>query len=263
MPSNDHNYQVFERSGVVCDYASRQSLQPPEQTILEILGPSLHGASILDVGVGGGRTTPYLAPHAGKYVGVDVSSAMITACREKFQGLAPKISFEKMDVRNMESFSGGSFDYVFFTHNGLDCLNHEGRLQALHEIRRVLRAGGDFVFSSHNLRHARSLFSFVELSSSVRRVYRRAVENHHRRRWNPGYRNLLRSRYAIIRDGVFAFSYAQYYVDPEYAVEQLVNFGFSRIRLFSYITGKEIFDLADSQLRIDPWIYYMARLSGR
>lgn len=263
MPSNDHNYQVFERSGVVRDYATRQSLQPPEQTILEILGPSLRGAAILDIGVGGGRTTPYLAPHAERYVGIDISSAMIAACSEKFQAMTPKASFERMDVRNMESFPSGSFDYVFFTHNGVDCLDHEGRLQAFREIYRVLRDGGEFIFSSHNLRYAHSLFSFVEPSSSIRQVFRKIVVNYHRRRWNPGYRSFLKGRYAIIRDGVFAFRYAQYYIDPEYAVEQLASFGFSGVRLFSYTTGREICDFAAARLNTDPWIYYMAKLSGK
>ena len=45
------------------------------------------GMKILDVGVGGGRTTRYLAALASHYVGIDYAPAMISACREKFPDL--------------------------------------------------------------------------------------------------------------------------------------------------------------------------------
>lgn len=261
MTLNDGTYEVFGEDGVVRDYATRDSLQLPEKTILEILAADLRESSILDVGVGGGRTTPYLAPQAQSYIGIDVSSSMVAACSQKWPAMSPKIRFEKMDVCNMDSFGRGSFDFVFFTHNGLDCLPQQGRLEALSEIKRVLRPQGIFVFSSHNLRRVKTLFSFIPESESVKERLRQVVANHRLRKHNPGYRRFIKGSYAIIRDGVYDFKLATYYIDPHYQLEQLRSFGFEQIRVFSSINGAEFQSVNGLPLCEDPWLYYMAGLS--
>jgi SAM-dependent methyltransferase len=110
------------------------------------------GMAILDLGVGGGRTTPYLSAIASRYVGVDYSEEMIRACRSKF----PHLRFNVADASDLSQFADASFDSVVFSFNGLDCLApHEKRENCLRECHRVLKAGGVYIFSSHN---PRSLF---------------------------------------------------------------------------------------------------------
>jgi ubiquinone/menaquinone biosynthesis C-methylase UbiE len=107
------------------------------------------GMAVLDLGVGGGRTTPYLSRVAARYVGVDYSEAMIRACRRKF----PALNFVLADASDLSMLEDASFDAVVFSFNGVDCLvPEEKRLRCLQECWRVLRLGGVFVFSSHNPR---------------------------------------------------------------------------------------------------------------
>ena len=105
--------------------------------------------AILDLGVGGGRTTPYLSQKAARYVGVDYSEEMVQSCRRKF----PELEFQVCDASDLSGFSDSSFDAIVIAFNGLDCVSPaERRRQCLRECARVLRAGGVLIFSSHNPR---------------------------------------------------------------------------------------------------------------
>jgi ubiquinone/menaquinone biosynthesis C-methylase UbiE len=64
--------------------------------------------NMLDIGVGGGRTTKYFFPLAKEYVGIDYSPEMIQACKKKF----PELRFEVADVRNLSLFGDGHFDFT-------------------------------------------------------------------------------------------------------------------------------------------------------
>jgi ubiquinone/menaquinone biosynthesis C-methylase UbiE len=132
---------------VVSHYGSLDYLTACERHLFDTyLTP---GMAILDLGVGGGRTTPYLSQKASRYVGVDYSEEMIRLCRSKF----PQIEFLVTNAADLSSFSDESFDAIVFAFNGLDYLSPEKqRWQCLRECERVLRQGGVFVFSSHNPR---------------------------------------------------------------------------------------------------------------
>jgi SAM-dependent methyltransferase len=105
--------------------------------------------AILDLGVGGGRTTPYLSSMASHYLGLDYASEMIVACRKKF----PNLQFEEGNAIDLSRFSPLSFDAVVMAFNGMDYLiPDESRFRALGEIHRVLKPEGVLIFSSHNPR---------------------------------------------------------------------------------------------------------------
>ena len=143
--ANAANLEVYRDPEIVSHYASLDYLTPCERFLFDTyLKP---GMAILDIGVGGGRTTAYLSRRASRYVGVDYSEEMIRACQRKFPGQ----EFCVADASDLSVLSAASFDAIVIAFNGLDCIfPEERRWQCLRECNRLLRAGGLLVFSSHN-----------------------------------------------------------------------------------------------------------------
>jgi SAM-dependent methyltransferase len=139
--------QAYRDPKVVSHYAALDYLTACERLLFDTyIKP---GMAILDLGVGGGRTTPYLSRKAARYVGVDYSEEMVQSCRRKF----PEKEFLVCDASDLSGFSDASFDAIVIAFNGLDCVSpEERRWQCLRECARVLRAGGVLIFSSHNPR---------------------------------------------------------------------------------------------------------------
>jgi len=140
------NREFYETAGAVDHYERNVSLTDGERKILDRYAGTIRRADLLDVGVGPGRTVPHLRARAARYTGIDFSQPMIDRCRERF----PDVPLFCCDVRDLSRFDDGSFDVVCVLFNGLCDLSAGDRLRALAEIRRVLRDGGLFLFSSHN-----------------------------------------------------------------------------------------------------------------
>jgi len=138
---------VYTAPEVASHYAALDYLSPCEQLLFATYVKS--GGAILDLGVGGGRTTSYLSESASRYVGVDYSAEMLKICRTKF----PYLEFVQADAADMSMFSEESFDAIIFSFNGLDTLApYEQIEKCLQECSRLLRSGGVLIFSSHNPR---------------------------------------------------------------------------------------------------------------
>jgi SAM-dependent methyltransferase len=150
MDVHARNKDIYRNPETVSHYISYARLEPSEQHIFDKYVQC--GIDILDIGVEGGRTTPYLSGKAGRYLAVDYSEQMISACRERFPGL----EFKVMDAADMSDIPGRTFDVVVFSFNGIGYLHPDAARQGcLREIHRILRPGGFFIFSLHN---SRSLF---------------------------------------------------------------------------------------------------------
>lgn len=141
------NRQTYSSPEVAAHYASLDYLTPCERLLFEThIEP---GGAILDLGVGGGRTTTYLSSRASRYVGVDYAAAMISACQAKF----PALEFVVADAADLSAFASASFDAVVFAFNGLDyVLPEQARRACLRHIHRILKPAGVVIFSSHNPR---------------------------------------------------------------------------------------------------------------
>jgi ubiquinone/menaquinone biosynthesis C-methylase UbiE len=143
----DTNLQTYDAPAVASHYAALDYLTPCERVLFETYIPP--GSAILDLGVGGGRTTPYLANRASRYVGVDYAAAMVRACQNKFPGL----EFVVADAANLAAFPDASFDAVVFAFNGIDyVLPEQSRRSCLVHSQRILKDNGVLIFSSHNAR---------------------------------------------------------------------------------------------------------------
>lgn len=143
----DPNIPIYNTPAVAGYYAALDYLTACERLLFDAyLKP---GMAILDLGVGGGRTTHYVSSIAAHYIGIDYASEMIAACRKKF----PHLDFEVGDAADLSRFDAASFDAVVMAFNGIDYLfPDESRLRMLHETHRVLKPGGVLIFSSHNPR---------------------------------------------------------------------------------------------------------------
>ena len=135
-------------SDVVDKYVTEGFTDRGESQAFAELWPALSGGRVLDLGVGAGRTTRLLAPVAPKYVGVDLSKAMVELARER----NPGVDIRCADARRLGAdFPDGAYDLVIFSFNGIDSVDHSGREAVLAEMHRVLRPGGRLLFSSLNI----------------------------------------------------------------------------------------------------------------
>jgi SAM-dependent methyltransferase len=128
----------------VAHYARLEGLTSCETALVQ---RHLHpGTDILDLGVGGGRTTGPLMSLARRYVGVDNAPEMIQTCRARFPGA----EFDVDDAARLDRFDDDSFDAVVFSFNGIDYLHPDrARHECVRASARILRPGGVFIFSSH------------------------------------------------------------------------------------------------------------------
>ena len=123
---------------------SKKYLRFGEEYVIQKYMPA--GSSVLDMGCGAGRTTSYIFENGCKVIGADISGQLIARAKENYPG----IDFRVMDARKI-NFPNNTFDAVFFSFNGLDnLLSLEERNKAINEIKRVLKPGGFFIYSSHN-----------------------------------------------------------------------------------------------------------------
>lgn len=145
--AGEDTLRTYREDSVVDLYDQTRDLQWPEKQLFdEYLKP---GMRVLDLGVGAGRTTRYLAEGAKEYIGLDYSDKMVERCRERFPGL----KFVCQDASDLSQFETESFDLVVFSFNGLGTLPTDAfRRRCVNEVARVLKRNSMFIFSLHNAR---------------------------------------------------------------------------------------------------------------
>lgn len=104
----------------------------------------LKGKTVLDAGCGEGYNTRLLAELGARVTGVDISSKMIEFALEEEQNRTLGICYEVASFSDLSLFEDESFDVVVSFMALMDCPNYEG---AVKEVLRVLRHGGELVFS--------------------------------------------------------------------------------------------------------------------
>ncbi|MBI1422095.1 MAG: methyltransferase domain-containing protein [Gammaproteobacteria bacterium] len=214
-------------------YSSCMGLTKAEYSALQ-MAQDVVDKPILDIGVGAGRTTEALIEISEQYLGIDYSREMVSACRTKYPG----VRFEYADARNLSHFSDNMFYLVVFSMNGLCMVNHEGRLQILREIFRVLQPGGVFLFSAYNKKNSRhrKLFQFPEFNFTFHplKFIARMIRYTNAtliRGWNR-YKHIRHEHhtdsYSIINDVCHNYSTFLYYTTKDQQLSQLHCVGFDK-----------------------------------
>jgi SAM-dependent methyltransferase len=221
----DANQLAFE--GQVDSYEDVY-LYLPEAIVFDRFRDQWDSFTVLDLGVGAGRTAWVFSPQAKRYIGIDYASAMIDHCRQRIPE-AEHRSFEVGDARDLRGIPDQHFDFVIFSYNGLDYIDHENRQKALKEIRRVLKPGGWFFFSSHSLDafpfrqpHPRRLRGIL---TPLGWAFRKGVEA--QMLWKNRGTSVEEARergWARLVD--FFGDVDTYYIDPKRQVETLESLGF-------------------------------------
>jgi ubiquinone/menaquinone biosynthesis C-methylase UbiE len=222
-------FNAFETDRLVQFYAAHESSYPAEQAILTMIGAGIAQMKVLDIGIGAGRTTGYLSKICKDYTGIDFSGQMVKEAKKRFSDL----KIFQGDVRDLSAFADGSFDFVLFSFNGIDTLVQADRMKALQEIKRVLKPGGYFAFSSHNLGwtmfdklfpwHQKFVFSIPFIKHYLKMIIYLPWITARRKN------NLYAEDYAIILDRPNWFSFYNYFIKPADQAKQLNETGFENM----------------------------------
>ena len=116
----------------------------PPETILQVLGPSVAGKDVLEIGCGGGQCSVYLAEKGARAVGVDLSSKQLEHARRFAEERRVDVRFVESNAEDLSMFADESFDLVFSAY-ALGFVQDIGR--TFREAFRVLRPGGLFAYS--------------------------------------------------------------------------------------------------------------------
>jgi ubiquinone/menaquinone biosynthesis C-methylase UbiE len=246
------NRRAYTSRSVLSWYQDLEIIQDAERTILEKITARIRDKRLLDISMGGGRTTALLLPISRDYVGIDYASDLVDAARRKF----PQAAIICRDARDLTCFDDASFDFVLVSNNGLDYMVHEDRITVMQEIFRVLNPQGLFMFSTHN----RDYQNFDRLPWQQKHSFEPGFLKNcaHALYYLPKHLSLKKHArqsegYAIINDNAHGYSLLTYYISIERQIEQLAQVGF---------VDTEAYDFAGTVRESDttsPWIYYLTR----
>ena len=248
----DKNLEVYNSKHVVSWYARLREIIPVERAVFETYKRLLQQGDVLDIGIGGGRTTSYLLPVSKNYTGIDYSESFIATVKHNY----PDAAFFVMDARDLSGFKNESFDLVNFSFNGIDYVDKEGREKIISEVTRILKPGGIFFFSTHNKNHRNFNTSpwlnknnslFTNIKTFIKLLPFFAKKRKQKRE------EIFTEDYAIINDSAHNYGLMTFYTSPELLRKQLLDAGLSEV-VFLAKTGEERSD-AD----LDDWIFATAK----
>lgn len=143
-PQEEMNLATFSDPRVVGDVYNKEGFTRVEEYLINKYFTGK--GRVLDVGCGTGRTTKPLKDKGFDVVGIDLSGEMINFAKSKYKD----VEFRVMNACQLD-FGDEEFDHVLFSFNGIDCIYpYSKRVECFKEIRRVMKRGGIFLFSSHN-----------------------------------------------------------------------------------------------------------------
>lgn len=249
------NRDTYNSDVVLQWYSDLTGLTDAETRLFDQHLNFVRRATLLDIGIGGGRTTAALHRICTSYTGIDYAEGFVRIVAGKF----PEADLRVMDARDLSAFPEHSFDMVNFSFNGIDYVDAKGRLRILKEIARVLKPGGLFFFSTHNRSHScfnRTPWSNRSLSFLIRLKTFLRLLPYLPRHWQQQKKELHTKDYSIINDSAHNYGLMTFYTKPEFLVRQLEDEGFHNILLHDR-KGEE-----RKATELDDWIFVTCVKNG-
>ncbi len=251
---NDSNLNTYTSTNVINWYTHLTEITAAEKHLFELHKEFLSKANVLDIGIGGGRTTAYLIDKCAGYIGVDYSQGFVEIVKQKY----PKANIQLADARDLIPFEDKKFDVINFSFNGIDYVGLEDRKKIFSEINRVLKPNGLFFFSTHNKDHFtfdqqpwtdKNNSFFTNLKTFIKLLPflpKHALQKKKEIRFND---------YSIINDSAHNYSLMTFYTSPQFLKKQLKDHHFADVKLFSK-DAKEV-----DEKKLDDWIFVSCKKS--
>ena len=228
---------------------TNQKWLPVEASLLLDFADDIKSKKVLELGAGSGRIASMLIERTSEYFATDINHHMVSTLREVHPGVKSAV----IDARDMSDFPDDRFDTVIFSFNGLDCLPFAERSKALSEIFRIIKPGGAFIHSTHNVSHAELATHKPTFASSNNSIVEYSI-----RLWNRlklSRYEYFSSEYAIVNDRALKNGLLNVYVNPEIHFDQLKKNGFSIDAVYER-NGRR---LKNNERPTDQWFYIVAR----
>ncbi len=246
---------LYENTGDRGEMLQACHVTRPEVELLRRLRPELKDMRMLDIGVGGGRTSIYFANAVKAYSAFDHAALMVATAHAYLDDQLGIDSIFKGDARGMDFADDGAYDLILFCGDGIDEAPEEDRVRIFEEVQRVGREGALFFFSSRNLQSLTLRKAFGALDF-LRRLRRRALMGFA----NRNFKRLRHQSSAVLFDASGGYRLPAYYVMPREQVRALKQIGFHDVRVFSSRTGLEVRDWRRWDKLIDDSVYYLCRV---
>ena len=262
--NSSRNKNTYSATDIVKYFTKLSWLQPAEAAVLKRFQPQLTNMKLLDIGVGGGRTTLHFAPSVKQYIGIDYSTKMIAACQKRFENSEHPMSFKVCDARDLSQFEDNLFDFILFSYNGIDYASHEDRLKILAEVKRVGKPGCYFFFSTHNLQALKKELSWRgQLNINPIEIYVNLVRFGLFWLFNMPLigQKIADFDYLIVRDDSHLYRLNTYYIQAAQQLKQLSQ-DFESIEIYPWKSQESLLDLDAPIMETELWLYYLCQIKS-
>jgi ubiquinone/menaquinone biosynthesis C-methylase UbiE len=265
------NQFAMKSTKTVKHYVQADYLTSGEKKLFDSVKDEASGRTILDIGVGGGRTISYLTAISEEYTAIDYVEEMVKVTKKRF----PDKKVLHADARDMSIFPDKSFYMIVFSNAGIDMVDEIDRIKILNEVKRLLQPGGVFLFSTHNLDYRKNLsepvrpklfmpflFTINPIIFSVRvlKSFQHTVKMLFRLQVFKNYRktsslNKTFEDWAILNTEYHDYCTMMHYITCEAQLTQLKKHGFGNVEIICNSDGEPILN----HNKNTPMLYFKVR----